>query len=191
MSYRYERYNVRPRRRSWLVTLVLLVWIVLLGLLAVRFLARPLLTSIIQERIAQRIRLPITDGRQSPNGNAALLPGSADSATITEDQANQWVESHRQELKGVDDVRLHFIPNEVQADVTIGGVTSTAHAGIEVSNGQVVIADPRLDAPLGLIVDAQPFADLLQQRLNSELATTGRKITGVTIGQGQIQIAVE
>ncbi len=191
MSYRYERYNERPRRRSWLVALVILVWIILLGLLAVRFLARPLLTSFIQERVAQRIRLPGTDGGPSPGGDAVLPSGGADSATITEEQANQWIESHRQEMKGVDDVRLRFVPNEVQADVTIGGVTSTAHAGLQVTNGQVIIANPRLDPPLGLIVDAQPFADLLQQRLNSELATTGRRITGVTIGQGQIQIAVE
>ncbi len=195
MSYRYERYDERPRRgRRGLATLVVLVWIIFIGLLLVRFVARPLVTNFIESRLAERIRIPGATSTPSDgsDGSVAELPSSSGTpATITEQTANQWLEGHRQELKDVDDLRLHFVPGEVQADVTIAGVTSTAYAGLQVQHGKVVVTNPRLDPPLGLVVDVTPFVDLIEQRLNHEFGTTGRTITAVTIGQGQIQIAAE
>jgi hypothetical protein len=124
-------------------------------------------------------------------GVAELPSNGGTSVKITEEMANQWLEGHRQELKGVDDLRLHFVPGEVQADVTVAGVTSTAHAGLEVQDGKVVVTNARLDPPLGLVVDVGQFVGLIEQRLNRDLGTTGRTVTAVTIGQGQIQIAAE
>jgi hypothetical protein len=62
---------------------------------------------------------------------------------------------------------------------------------VDVVNGEVVVTNPRLDWPLGAIVDVQPFATLIQERLNQDLASVGRTVTGVTIEQGQIVISVE
>jgi hypothetical protein len=98
---------------------------------------------------------------------------------------------HRQELQGVVDVRLRFLPGEVQADVTVGGVSSTAYAGVEVVNGKIVVTNPRLDWPLAAVVDVQPFATLIQDRLNQDLAGLGRTVTGATIEAGQVVITLE
>ena len=196
MSYRYERYRERPRRRRvWLASLVLLVWLLLLALLAIRFVGRPLVTNFIGDRLAQRMRLAPQDSPSAPgaSGDAATLPDEIPGGTITltEEASNQWIAEHRKELKGIDDVRLRFVPGEAQADVSALGITSTARAGVEVVDGQVRVVNPRLDMPLGALVDVKPFADLLEQRLNADLKTTGRTITGATIEQGQIQLAVE
>jgi hypothetical protein len=174
MSYRYERYRERPRRsaaRRWIVALTAIVWILLSGLLLTRFVARPLVTRYVEERIAQQ--LPVQQPVAPLPGPGAVAPpvGEPDSFTISEVDANQWFVDHRHELQGVDAVRLRFLPGQAQAELTIGGVTSTARAGVQVVNGQVVIADAALDPPLGLIVDVQPFATLIQERLNRDLAT--------------------
>jgi hypothetical protein len=192
MSYRYERYRERPRRRRGLATLVVLVWVLLLALLAIRFVGRPLVTNLIQDRIAQRMRVEPRDSPSVPGDPASLSTNaSGGPITITEQAANEWIAAHRQELRGVDDVRLRFVPGEAQADVSAAGLTSTASGGIAVVDGQVRIVNPQLGMPLGALVDVKPLADLLEQRLNADLKTTGRQVTGVTIEQGQLQIAVQ
>jgi hypothetical protein len=191
MSRSYERYRERPRSplRRWVTALTILVWIILIVLLLARFVARPALTRFVQDRIAQ------VSGQTgvTPELPDTILPSDipAGSFTIRESDANQWLVEHRQELEGVEDVRLRFLPGEAQADVTIGGVSSTAHASVEVVDGKVVVTNPRLDWPLGAVVDVQPFAALIQERLNTDLATTGRTVTGATIESGQIVISIE
>lgn len=191
MSYRYERYRERPRRgRGWLSALTALVWLVLIGLLLARFVARPLITDMVEGRIAQRITVPGSDPAVPAPEQPAPQAAEPASFTVTEVDANQWVEDHRSELQGVDSVRFRFVPGQVQADLNVAGVTSTAYAGIAVDNGRVIAVDPRLDPPLGLVVDVQPFVALIEDRLNSDLATTGRAVTGAEIQQGQIVITI-
>ena len=190
MSYRYERYREGPRSsplRRWVIGLTVLVWLLLLGLLLLRFVVRPLVTDYVQERVAERI--PVQRPPAPDDGAPGPVAGDPGSFTITEADANQWLADHRGELQGVDDVRLHFVPGEVQADVTIAGLTSTARSGVQVVGGQIVATNPQLDPPLGLFVDIQPFATLIQNRLNSDLATTGVTVTGVRIESGQLVIA--
>jgi hypothetical protein len=193
MSYRYERYRERPRSsfRRWIAVLTILVWLILIGLLLVRFVARPAFTRYVEDRVAQRLPAQDGVGTLPVPGDSSPAPAEPGSFTIRESDANQWLVEHRHELQGVDDVRLRFLPGEVQADVTIGGVTSTAHAGVEVVDGKVVATNPRLDPPLGLFVDVTPFATLIENRLNQDLATIGRTVTGISIEQGQLVISIE
>lgn len=193
MRYRYERYRERPRSslRRWVIALTILVWLVLIGLLLVRFVARPAFTRYVEDRVAQQLPAQDGVGTLPVPGDSSPAPAEPGSFTIRESDANQWLVEHRHELQGVDDVRLRFLPGEVQADVTIGGVTSTAHAGVEVVDGKVVATNPRLDPPLGLFVDVTPFATLIENRLNQDLATIGRTVTGISIEQGQLVISIE
>ena len=193
MSYRYERYRERPRSslRRWVIALTILVWLVLIALLLVRFVARPAVTRYVEDRVAQRLPARDAVGTLPAPGQISPAPAEPGSFTIRESDANQWLVEHRHELQGVDDVRLRFLPGEVQADVTIGGVTSTAHAGVQVVDGKVVATNPRLDPPLGLFVDVTPFATLIENRLNQDLATIGRTVTGISIEQGELVISIE
>jgi hypothetical protein len=193
MSYRryqYERYREQPPRSSMrrtLITLTTIVWVLLIGLLLVRFVARPMLTRFGIDRLAQQLAsrtgLPIGGGDQG-----ALQGGSF---TINESDANQWVATHRDELQGLDDVRLRFLPGSAEADLSVGGITSTARAGVQVVDGKVVLTNVSLDPPLGLFVDVGPYARLIQDRLNSDLASVGSTVTGVTIEQGRLVISVQ
>ena len=191
---RYERYDRRPRWspfRRWLTALTVMVWILVLGLLLAHFVARPLLTTVAKQRFARR--LPAIRPAVIPPeaGEAAPIPAEPGSFVIAEGDANQWLENNRQALRGVDDIRLRFTPGEVQADLTVGGVTSTARAGVQAADGRVEVVNPRLDPPLGLIVDVAPFAALVQERLNTDIAETGHTVTGVTVEQGQVIITIE
>ena len=173
------------------MALTILIWIVLIGVLLVRFVARPLITNTVRERLAESgpaIRPEDVDPGPGNVVPESIQPGSF---TISAADANQWIADHRGELQGVDDVRLRFVPGEVQADVTAYGMTSTARAGATVVNGQVVVTNPTLDAPLSMFIDAQPFATLIQDRLNNDLASVGRTVTGVAIEEGQLVITVE
>src|SRR4051794_27817981 len=190
MSYRYDEYSGRPRRsplRGWIVGLTILVWILLLGLLAPRFVVRPMVSNMLEQRVAERVEVTPQLGaaQQAP---AALAP---ESFTIREADANQWIAQHRDELKGVDDVRLRFVPGEAQADITVGSFTSTAYAGMRVENGRLVMTNPRIDLPLGAVLDPQSVANVIQNSLNSELASSGQKLTAGTIEQGQIVVTLE
>ena len=197
MSYRYERYeryDERSRRspyRRWLIALVVLVWVLLLGLLLARFVARPFLTRVVEQRVEDRIAVLRPAEIRPEVGTQVPAAGEASSLIITETAANQWIADHRGEFQGLDDVRIRFDPGEAQADLTVGGITSTARGGVQVTNGQVAITNPRLDPPLSLIVDVAPFAALIQERINSDLASLGRTVTSVTIQEGQVQITVE
>ena len=193
MSYRYERYRERPRSslRRWIIALTVLIWVVLIALVLLHFVARPAVTRYVQDRIAQRLPVQPQEGTLPAQGELTpsdLPPGSF---AIRESDANQWLVDHRHELQGVDDVRLRFLPGEAQADLTVGGLTSTAYGGVQVVNGRVIITNPRLDSPLGLFVDVRPFATLIENRLNQDLATLGRTVSSVTIEQGQLVIAME
>lgn len=191
MSHAYERYRQRPHSalRRWMTALTILVWIILIMLLLVRFVARPAITRFVQDRIAQVSGQ--AGGAPDAPGNRLPADMPAGSFSIRESDANQWLVEHRQELEGVDDVRLRFLPGEAQADVTVGGVSSTAHANVEVVNGRIIVTNPRLDWPLGAVVDIQPFATLIQDRLNTDLAGLQRTVTGATIQSGQIVITFE
>lgn len=187
MSYQYERYRERPRSsglRRLVVGLTILVWTLLIGIVLVRFVARPLLTGYIQERLAQMMPA----GNVSDTLPSGLPPGDF---AISEADANQWLAQNREQFQGVDDVRLRFLPGQAEASLTMSGVTSTARGGVEVVNGQVLITDPTLDPPLGLFVDVEPFARLLQDRLNQDLAAIGQTVTGVRVEQGQLLIEVQ
>ena len=197
MSYRYERYeqyDAQPPRspwRRWIIALTILVWLLLLGLLLVYFVVRPRLTRVVEQRIEDRVAVVQPTATEPEQGTQVPTASEAQVLTITEAGANQWVAGHRDEFQGVDDVRVRFIPGEGQADLTVGGVTSTARGSARVLNGQIEITNARIDPPLGLFVDVNRVATLLQERLNSELAALGFTVTDVAIQEGQILITVE
>ena len=191
---RYERYDRRPRWspfRRWLTALTVMVWILLVGLLLAHFVARPLLTTVAKQRFARRLPVIRPAGIPLEPGQVAPIAAEPGSFVIAEGDANQWLLNNRQVLQGVDDIRLRFTPGEVQADLTVGGVTSTARAGVQVADGRVEVVNPRLDPPLGLIVDVEPFAALVQERLNTDIEATGHTVTGVAVEQGQVVITIE
>src|SRR5438874_497879 len=99
MSYRYER--SRPERRrsrvGCLAWLVALVWIILLGVLAYRFLIRPQVSKYIGNQVGEQLRSNIGGqvGQQIQQGAQNALPTvvaalPSGELHITEPQANDY-----------------------------------------------------------------------------------------------------
>jgi hypothetical protein len=199
MSYREERYQMRRRRRNGcLVWLVALVWVVLIAVLAYRFWLRPQVSQYIGGQIGEQLR-DNAGGQlnsQVEQGAAAALPTAiaalpSGELRITEAQANDYLAARRDSLKPLDSVSVHFVPDEVQADLNAFGTTSTARMGLAVQNNRIIGVDPRLDGPLGQFIALPELTKSLEKQLNDQLAIQGRKITAVRVEQGALVITVE
>lgn len=199
MSYRQERYQMRRRRRGGcLVWLVVLVWVVLIAVLAYRFWLRPQVSQYIGGQIGEQLRDNAGNqlNSQVEQGAAAALPTAiaalpSGELKITEAQANDYLAARRDSLKPLESVTVHFVPDEVQADLKALGTTSTARMGLAVQNNRIIGVDPRLDGPLGQFIALPELTKSLEKQLNDQLALQGRKITAVRVEQGAIVITVE
>lgn len=203
MSYRYERYEryreqPRNRTKTCLIWLTAAVWLLVLACVGVRYVLRPFITDYVNRQIAVAINPSLPDGLD-PNEalresleqvpiNVQVPPGEIE---VSEEQANSYVEAYRQRLQGIDDIRVRFVPGEVQAVVTVQGISGTARMQPVVQDGRIVAANPRLDEPLGSILSVDDLLGALQDRINSELNTQGRRITGVRVEQGVAIVTVE
>lgn len=199
MSYRYdeEYYEEQPRRgiRGWLLTLTILVWLLVLACVVLRFVIQPALTDFVNRRIARTIdpELPATvDPIAALRDRLTRIPsGSIPTGEfiVPEAQANAYVAAYRPQV--LDEVKIHFVPGEVQADLTWRGITSTARMGVAARDGRLVAINPRLDPPLGTVLSIDALVDVLEDRLNDELAAQGRRMTDVEIQQGVAVATIE
>src|SRR5262245_52928698 len=143
MSYRYERLRERRRRgNGCLITLVVLIWIVLLGVVAYRYWLRPQISQYIGQQIVEQVGQQIAEqpgdgtpvGAISPadeqiqQGAAAALPIvvaalPSGELRISEEQANAYLAEHPDALGPIDSATIRFVPNEIQADLRAVGTT--------------------------------------------------------------------
>jgi hypothetical protein len=191
MSYRNERYYGRRRNRNGcLVTLVVLVWVVLIAVLAYRFWLRPQVSQFVGGQIGGQLNQRVEQGAAAslPTAIAALPTGEL---RITEAQANDYLASRASSLKPLDSVTVHFVPDEIQADLKALGTTSTARMGLAVQNNRIIAVNPQLDGPLEQFIALPDLTRALEKQLNDQLALQGRKITAVRVEQGAIVINVE
>lgn len=200
MSYRYERYRERPprRTRSGLITLTVIIWVLVLGCLAVRYVLRPAVTNYVNRQVAVAINPELP---ADINPNEALqesleqVPVPFDippgTVTVTEEEANSYVAAYQSRLAEVDSIRVRFVPGQIQADLTVRGFTGTATTTPVVQNGQLVATDTSLGQPLGSFLSIDPLMQALLDRINGEVAAQGRTITSVQIEQGQAVVTVE
>lgn len=200
MSYQYERYPEQPRNRvrSRLIAITVVVWLLVLGCLAIRFFVRPMLTDYVNRQVAQTINpnLPtsidpndaLRESLQQVPLDVGIPVGEYE---ITEQQANDYLFAYRQRLQGIDNVRVRFVPGEVQANVTVQGLTATAYAQPTVRDGRIVAVNQRLGQPLGSILSIDELLGALEDRMNAELTKQGRRVTGIRVEQGITVVTVE
>jgi hypothetical protein len=200
MSYRYERRQPERRRSrvGCLAWLVALVWIVLLGLLAYRYWARPQVSSYIGSQIAEQLGAPGggPEGQQVqeraqqalPTVVAALPSGEL---RISEAEANAYFAAHADAFKPVESITVRFVPGEVQADIRALGAVSTARLGLVAQNGRIVAQNPRIDGPLDQVVSLPDLTAALEREFNDQLTAQGRRATNVRVEQGELVINIE
>ncbi|GAB4206336.1 MAG: hypothetical protein OHK0022_33310 [Roseiflexaceae bacterium] len=195
MSYRSRQ---RPRERSGrgcLVTLVVLVWLVVLGGLAYRFLIQPQISQLIGDQIGSQIAAPPV-GEQIERGASQALPTvvaalPSGELRISEADANSYLEANRDSFQPLESVRVRFVPGQVQADLSAMGLTSTASMGLTAQDGRIAVRDASINGLLGQVISAQDLAASLERQLNTQLSAQGRTVTEVRIGQGEIVVVID
>jgi hypothetical protein len=199
MSYR--RTNYRPERRrsgvGCLAWLVAIVWILLLAVLAYRFFLRDQVSQFIGEQVSNRIerqsdsqaaqQLQTSVAAGLPTTIAALPSGEI---RISEAQANDYIVTHSKSLGPIESATVHFVPNEVRADIRAVGTTSTASMGLAVQDGRIIAIDPKIDGLLGQVISANTLAKSFEEQINSQLAAQGRRVTNVRIEQGALVVTI-
>ncbi|HEY1013958.1 MAG TPA: hypothetical protein VGE07_14700, partial [Herpetosiphonaceae bacterium] len=154
MSYGYQYpYQQQPprKRRSWgftcLVTLVVLVFLLLALALGVLFYLKPRLSQGAGDTLGGQLDALIDEKLgQGLGGEQGQLPsGFNEQIVISEDEVNQYIAAHPQDIAPLDSVSVRFVPGEMRATVSAYGVSGTARSGVAVADGRVVLVDPTID----------------------------------------------
>lgn len=187
--------RVQPRRRrGCLGTIVVLVWVAVAVVIAYILLIRPYVSAYIGDQLAERfggpdagVGLPAGSEAALPTIVAALPPGQF---TVTEGQANDYLQTNATGVSQVESVQVHFVPGQIQADVRAAGTNNRVTLGLAVTNGKIVVVDPRINGPLEAFVAPEQLVAGLTTRLNNELAAQGKPPTEVRIEEGQIVVVL-
>lgn len=204
MSYRYER-RPEPRRRSrngCLALLVALVWIILLAVVGYRYWLRPQVSEYVGRQIAEQVgaagqgATPAQPQQQIEQGAAQVLPTAvaalpSGELRVSEEQANSYLAERADSLKPIESATVHFVPDEVQVDLRAAGISSTARMGLAVQNGRIIAVEPRMDGPLGQFIALPDLARALEQQLNGQLASQGRRVTEARVEQGALVVTID
>ena len=199
MSYYRTRRRPEPRRsRGCLVGIVTLIWITLALVLVYQFFLRESVSERVGTEIGRKVAPSPTEQAQGigSGGAASLLPTAvaalpSGDIRITEAQANEFLASNQAELAPIERMQVRFVPNQIQADFSAYGITSTAYTGLAIQGGRIITVNPRIEGPLASVIDVPSLVEPLETRLNELLAAQGRRVSGVTIEQGQLLFSVE
>ncbi len=179
----------RPPRRSCLSQLVVLITIMLLGIGLYGLFVRPALSTMLGTQISERIA-PLSQaeslGESALPGAVAALPSGT--VVVEHAQVNSFLSDHQGGYGPVEDVQLQFRPGQVVADVQAFGVRGSIRSGVAVESGQIMLVNPQLDGPLGMLVSSQDLITPLLERLNMELAQQGRVIEDIQIEDGRVVV---
>src|SRR3712207_5625910 len=143
MSYRYEHhdqyddyYEERPRRRrTCLLGATILVWALVFACIGFQFFGQPVVTDLVNRRIARMIDpniAPNADPLNALRDSLARIPSveiPPGEYVVSEEQADNYLDASRP--AGFDDTQVRFVPGEVVTDVTWNGFTGTASMGVE------------------------------------------------------------
>ena len=172
-----------------------LVWALVFASTGFHFFGQPVVTDLVNRRIARMIDpniAPNVDPLDALRDSLARIPSAEippGEYVVSAEQADHYLDASRP--AGFDDTQVPFVPGEVVPDVTWNGFTGTARMGVEARDGRLVAVNPHLDPPLGAFLSIDSVVRVLEERLNSELADQGRRVTGVEIGQGQAHFTIE
>jgi hypothetical protein len=203
MSYQTGYYDAPPRRRvnRLLLRLTIFVWLLVFGCVGLRAFVQPALNDFFIRRVLQAsnpgIELPANvTPREAVRTAVSQLPLPAvpklptGTFTITDDQATGYLAANRAQL-GVDNIQVRFVPNEVEAVISVGPISGTARAQARAENGRVVLDNARIDGLLGSAIKIDALVDALENRLNQEVQSQRRSVTEIDVQQGQAVVTIE
>jgi hypothetical protein len=178
----------RPRRArpfGCLTALALLLVAGLAGALAlgnfvvkpyVRDAARDHLTTGVQSEVARQLSTQVGD---LPDGQV----------TLTDADVNQRIQQTG-DLGPLDDVSVAFTPSGIEVSLRAYGLNGSYHATPRVVDGSLRLEGGALDGALGYVVPAGDLERIVNDELAAALSNAGYTVHDITLGQGQIVLAV-
>jgi hypothetical protein len=202
MSYRSERRRSRVGCLAWLVALV---WVAVLAIFGYRYFLAPQVSQLLGAQINSKIGAaapspiagqtpaPQAEVEQRASGALPTVVAGLPSGElhITEAQINSYLASQADALKPLDSATVQLIPGELQVAVKALGLSSIIHTGLAVQDGRVIAVNPRIDGPLGSLINAGDLAQTLETNLNNQLSAQGRRISDVRIEQGELVVTIQ
>ncbi|HMQ29246.1 MAG TPA: hypothetical protein PKD53_00900 [Chloroflexaceae bacterium] len=118
---------------------------------------------------------------------AALPPGEL---VVTEQKLNEKIAPRVARMAPLERVEVHFVPGTVQVTLAVFGRVNLATAGLTISGNRVVVQNPRIEGPLGLLVSPADLVRPIEEELNDTLELADRQVHTVRIEQGQIVVTL-
>ncbi|NJM08070.1 hypothetical protein HC891_20585 [Candidatus Gracilibacteria bacterium] len=152
----------------------------------------------VREQVGALVSLPPAPNvQQTVEGQAveavptlvAALPSGE--FAVSEADMNAAIAARAAELGVFDEVRVRFLPDQLQLDLSALGQRSTLSAGLVAENGRIVVRDARLDGPLAALIAADDLTASLEQQINSALNNQGRAVNEIRIEEGRVVVRVE
>lgn len=199
MTKRYERRRSRVGCLAWLVAIV---WILLLAVLAYRFLFRQQVSQYIGDQIGGQLNAEqgtqpsAQAGDQIGQGLGSALPTAiaalpSGELHISEAQANDYIAARADSLKPIQSAKISFVPGEIHADIQALGTTSQATMRLAVENGRIIAVDPQIDGVLGQFISPNDLIKPLERQINDQLIAQGRRATDVRVEQGELVVTID
>lgn len=117
----------------------------------------------------------------------ALPPGEI---TVTEEKLNARIGPRVATMAPIERVEVNFVPGSVQVTLAVFGQTNLATGGLGLSGNRVIVRDPKLDGPLGLLVSPADLVRPIEDELNDTLELAGRQVRDVRIEEGKIVVTL-
>ncbi|GAB4440107.1 MAG: hypothetical protein OHK0015_35690 [Chloroflexi bacterium OHK40] len=109
--------------------------------------------------------------------------------TVTDEKLNGKIAS-RLPLGPIERIVVRFVPGAVQVTLTAFGHEALASSRLGVAEGRLVVRDPQLSGPLGLLISPEALVQPIEEELNRTLDVTSRQLHEVRIEQGQIVVTL-
>ncbi len=198
MSKRYRHRAHHSGRRSWcLGTMIALITLSLIVLAVYILFMRPGLGHYLGQRLGQHLFDPprttpeqieawIEDG--VPDVIAALPSGAV---TVTQEQVNQYLAAQLETIHIIDSVTVYFLPGQVQADIQAFGFPGRISADPGIQDGRIVLHNPQINEPLGMMLSAESLAAALERQINAQLVARGQVVQALQVDHGQITLVIE
>jgi len=123
---------------------------------------------------------PISNGVRSITTTVITVPTAtiAALAATTKDSNNRVVRLSQDEINqklrdiGTDQAKVTNVTlstDSVAIDLLVGGIKGTLTTGLAVSNGNIILAKPRLDGVLGALLPIEKISQLFEDEINKRL----------------------
>lgn len=186
---RYQRYSIGARLLGCASTLVAAILVVLA------------VTAFVAREPARAPGPAVPErGGSGPQGTAtagaadvAPTGDSADAGTliVTEAELNRWLAEHAAALRPATDPRAEIDADGIAVHVRVYGISATYRASPRVEGGRIVLADARVEGPLGLALRASDVTARFEAALDERLAAGGMRATGVALEPGVLRVTLE